>query len=88
MLRSYLRHLQILQLLLPGENCVQAADPDVDAPHQHGLAHAADQDAEGGAQVLEQLFDQPRVLVVVEHWNTNSTTVRAQLPPGRGPSAP
>lgn len=68
-LASYRRHLQVLQLLLPGEDRLQPARPDVDVAHQHGLAHAADQGAEGGAQVLQEVFDQPRVLVVVEHWN-------------------
>lgn len=62
---SYLGHLEVLQLLLPREDGFQPADPNVDVSHQHGLAYPPDKDAQCGAQVLEEVFDQARVLVVI-----------------------
>lgn len=71
----YLSDLQVLQLLLPAEDGLQTADPDVDVSHQHRLPDTPEEDAEGGAQVLEEVLDEPGVLVVVKDWNTATHTV-------------
>lgn len=65
---SYLRHLEVLELLLPGEDSLQAANPHVDVANQHGLADPSDEHAQRGAQVVQEPFDEARVLLVVEHW--------------------
>lgn len=65
----HLSDLQVLQLLLPVEDGLQTADPDVDVSHQHRLPDAPDEDAQGGAQVLQEVLDEAGVLVVVEDWN-------------------
>lgn len=80
---SYLRHLETLQLLLPCEHRLQPAHPGVDVPDQHELPDAPGQDAKRGAQVLEKVFDEARVLLVAEHWSDKSTTVAGLPLPGR-----
>lgn len=70
----YLSDLQILQLLLPAEDGLQTADPDVDVSHQHRLPNPPDEDTEGGTQVLEEVFDETGVLMVVEDWNAQEHT--------------
>lgn len=80
---SYLSHLETLQLLLPREHRLQPANPDVDVPDQHELPDAPGQDAKCGAQVLEKVFDEARVLLVTENWSDKSITVDGHLLPER-----
>lgn len=80
---SYLSHLETLQLLLPREHRLQPANPDIDVPDQHELPDAPGQDAKCGAQVLEKVFDEARVLLVTENWSDKSITVDGHLLPER-----
>lgn len=64
---AHLGHLEVLELLLPGEDRLQAANPHVDVADQHGLADASEERAQRGAQILQEAFDEARVLLVVEN---------------------
>lgn len=63
----YLRDLQVVELLLPFENGLQSAQPDVDVTHEDTPANMDSQTVQSGAQVLQQLLDKARVVVVLQN---------------------
>lgn len=61
----YLRDLQVVELLLPFEDVLQSAQPDVDVTHKDTPANMDSQTVQGRAQVLQQLLDKARIVVVL-----------------------
>lgn len=64
---SYSFDLDAVQLLLPLHDVLHAVHPDVDVAHQHRLAHVLNEAAQRHVEHLEQLFDGPNVLLVIQH---------------------
>lgn len=58
--------LDAVQLLLPLHDVLHAVHPDVDVPHQDGLAHVLNKRAQRDVQHLEQLLDGTNVLLVIQ----------------------
>lgn len=61
----YLWDLQVVELLLPFENGLQSAQPDVNVAHEDTPANMDSQTVQCRAQVMQQLLDQPRIVVVL-----------------------
>lgn len=61
----YLGDLQVVELLLPFENGLQSAHPDVDVAHQDTPANMDSQIVQRRAQVVQQLLDKARVVLVL-----------------------
>lgn len=64
----YLWDLQVVELLLPLEDVVDAGQPHVDVAHQDAPANVDGQTIQCQAQVLQQLLDQARVVLVLYDW--------------------
>ena len=62
----YLGDLQVVELLLPLENVLQSAQPDVDVAHEDTSANVDGQILQSHVQVLQQVLDQARIVVVLE----------------------
>lgn len=58
--------LDVIQLLLPLQDILHAVHPDVDVPHQDGLAHVLNQTTQRHVERLQQLLDGSKVLLVIE----------------------
>lgn len=61
----YLRDLQVVELLLPFEDVLQSVQPDVDVTHKDTPANMDSQTVQSWAQVLQQLLDKARIVVVL-----------------------
>lgn len=61
----YLGDLQVVELLLPFENGLQSAQPDVDVAHEDAPADVDSQAVQSRAQVVQQLLDEARIVVVI-----------------------
>lgn len=59
--------LDVVQLLLPLHDVLHAVHPDVDVPHQDGLAHVLNKPTQRDVEHLEQLLDGTNVLLVIEN---------------------
>lgn len=64
----YLWDLQVVKLLLPLDDVVDPGEPDVDVAHQDTPAGVDGQTLQRQAQVLQQLLDQARVVLVLYDW--------------------
>lgn len=64
----YLGDLQVVELLLPLENGLQPAQPNVDVAHQDTPADVDGQAVQRGAEVVEQLLHKAWVVLVLENW--------------------
>lgn len=65
---TYLWDLQVVELLLPLDDVVDPGEPDVDVAHQDTPAGVDGQTLQRQAQVLQQLLDQARVVLVLYDW--------------------
>lgn len=63
---AYPGDLDTVQLLLPVQNRLHPVYPHVDVPDQHRLADSLHQRAQGRVEGLQQLPDEPDVLLVFE----------------------
>lgn len=63
--RLYLGDLQVVDLLLPFVNGLQPAQPDVDVSHEDTSADVDSQIVQRQAEVLQQILDEARIVVVV-----------------------
>lgn len=61
----YLWDLQVVELLLPLDDVADPGEPDVDVAHQDTPAGVDGQTLQRQAQVLQQLLDQARVVLVL-----------------------
>lgn len=61
---AYLWDLQVVDLLLPFVNDLQSAQPDVDVAHEDTPADMDGQTVQCWAQVVQQVLDKARVVVV------------------------
>lgn len=58
--------LQVVELLLPFENGLQSTQPDVNVAHKDTPANMDSQTVQSGAEVLQQLLDKARIVVVLK----------------------
>lgn len=61
----HLWDLQVVELLLPFENGLQTAQPDVDVAHKDTSANVDGQTVQCGAQVVQQIFDKTRIVLIL-----------------------
>lgn len=63
--QTHLGDLQVVDLLLPFVNGLQSAQPDVNVAHEDTPANMDSQIVQRRAQVLQQILDKARVVVVI-----------------------
>lgn len=73
--KPYPVDLDVVQPLLPLQDVLHAVHPDVDVPHQDGLAHVLNKTAQRDVQRLQQLFDRTNVLLVIEDCGRKSEAI-------------
>lgn len=75
---AYPGDLDTVQLLLPVQNRLHPVYPHVDVPDQHRLADSLHQRAQGRVEGLQQLSDEPDVLLVFEDLSGGEQSMSSQ----------